>query len=214
MEAPAPIERSTPNDIKFIDKAENSNHTENFEKKEFHLKFNNKDYKLTISRDNEFIYFETLLSNGIEFFNYENKYDLKNIVKILDLSSNIYNNLEVVMELINNCYTNEKMYLSIDNNENLNLILKFIQGFKEYEYIIPLYKKNLIVNRIIELILRELKAIKIDNSHINEKIKIIENMIIDLKSQVDKIINANISEINLLKNKIISDIFALIILST
>ena len=202
MEAPAPIERSTPNDIKFLDKSENSKNIENFEKKEYFLKFNNKDYKLTISRDNEFIYFETLLSNEIVFFNYENKFDLKHIVKLLDLSSNLYNNLEVVMELINNCYINEKMFLNIDNNENLNLILKFIQGFKEYEYIIPLYKKNLVINRIIELILSELKTIKIDNSHINEKIKLIENMIFELKSQVDKIINAKISEINVLKNKI------------
>ena len=197
MEAQTPIDSSILNN-----KPEKLKEEKIIEKKEYALKFNNKDYKLVISRNNKFINFTISLSDDILLFNYENKFDFNNISKNLCLNPNIFKNLESVMELINDCFNKQKINLNFDRNNNMNLSIKFIQGFKEYEYMISLNKKKLSTNEIIEIILTELKTIKTDNSQINQKLKSFEKLISDLKSYFNYQMNTYLKEINLMKNKL------------
>ena len=137
-------------------------------KKEYKIEINNNKYNLIITIDNEFIEFKVYQLNDIIFNYYKNKFDLKNINNILDLSFNKYNNLEKVLELIDTAYTNKKLLINCDINNKMDIIIRYIIEYKEYEYLIPLIKTE---------------------SDINEKFEVIFNEIILLKRQEDKRIN-------------------------
>ena len=111
-------------------------------KKEYKIKKNEKNYNLIISKDNEYIYFKIYKLNELISICYKNKFDLKNIINILNLSPNLYENLDKVIELIDECYKNEKILINEEKNNKMNLIIKYIIGFKEYEFIIILKQKN------------------------------------------------------------------------
>ena len=111
-------------------------------KKEYKIKKNENNYNLIISKDNEYIYFKIYQLNELISIYYKNKFDLKNIINILNLSPNLYENLDKVIELIDECYKNEKILINEEKNNKMNLIIKYMIGFKEHEFIIILKQKN------------------------------------------------------------------------
>ena len=98
MEAPTPIISIN------YDKSK-----KNIIKKEYIIEINKNKYNLIITLEYNFIEFKIYPLNNIIINYYKNKFNLENINNILDLSFNIYNNLEKVLELIDSAYINKKL---------------------------------------------------------------------------------------------------------
>ena len=146
-------------------------------KKEYNIDINNNKYNLIITLDNEFIEFKVYQLNDIKFIYYKNKFNLNNINNILDLSLNIYNNLEKVLQLIDLAYKNKNLLINIDINNKMNLIIRYQIGFIEHECLIPLIQKELDNNEKFEIIFNEIILLKkFEDRRINEKFKKIEKL--------------------------------------
>ena len=161
------------------------------------------EYKLLVYIEDKYIIFNiNKLDSNILLYHYQNKYELKEIINILNLNINLYDNLEKIRELINEAYLNKKLSIYNINNE-MNLNLKLTIGFKEYEYLIILNKKELNINEKFEMIINKILLLKKSNNVlINDKFKEIEKLIFDLKDIVNKKMKENEDSINLLKNNI------------
>ena len=172
-------------------------------KKEYNLDINNNKYNLIITLDNEFIEFKVYQLNDIKFIYYKNKFNLNNINNILDLSLNIYNNLEKVLQLIDLAYKNKNLLINIDINNKMNLIIRYQIGFMKHECLIPLIEKELDINEKFEIIFNEIILLKkLEDRRINEKIKNIEKLLLDIKTKFEE----NLNIINLLKNEVVLDL--------
>ena len=121
-------------------------------KKEYKIKKNEKIYNLIISKDNEYIYFKIYKLNELISIYYKNKFDLKNIINILNLSTHLYDNLDKVIELIDECYKNKKILINEEKDNKMYLIIKYMIGFKEHEFLIVLKKEELDINEKFEII--------------------------------------------------------------
>ena len=99
-------------------------------KKEYNLEMNNNQYILNITIDNKFINFELTQTNDILFFDYKTKFNLNGIIKKLEISHKLYNDLEKVMDLIDNCYSNNKLILNLNTHDKINIfiIYSYIQN--------------------------------------------------------------------------------------
>ena len=130
-------------------------------KKEYELDTNNNKYKLIIQlKSEELIIFELLLISQISYYNYIRKYNYKDIITLLNLNTNVYNNIQNVY----NYLININDYKIIDDNNNS----KIIKINNNYEII--LYKnKN---DNIIDILINEINN---QNEKINNLIQLNEN---------------------------------------
>ena len=136
MEAPPiPI---TPTDFNSL---ENDNENK-IVKKEYNIEINNEKYNFMIIKDSKLINLKIYKLNNIEFIYYENKFNLKDINNILKRNSNICNNLEEVIDLIDSAYKNKKLIIYYNNDNIMNIKIKYQIVFKERECILELYKKR------------------------------------------------------------------------
>ena len=165
-------------------------------KKEIILKFNNFEYKLIISSDNNYLYFKIEHIYEIIFYSYQTKYDLKTILNTLMLNNILYDNFEKIVELINDAYINNKLFIKDIDKSKIELIIKLPIGYKEYDCSLILNKEALDINKKFEIILKQL-----GNNKDNNEIKKLEKYLIDLKSLIENKLNENTKLINLLKEK-------------
>ena len=162
----------------------------------YDLKLNNISYNLQIYNDDNFIYFNLIEKNEIVF--YSNKYDLKSIIKLLNLSPNIYNDLNKIKILFNEAYKNNKLTLTLNNNNSINIIIRIIFNFVEINCKIELYKENLEINEKINFILYNLeKLIK------NKNVLLMKKNLLDIKNNIGIKINGQNKE-NYIDNYIIN----------
>ena len=192
MDAPTPIS------LNFINQLENDN---KIIKREYNIEINNEKHKLKLTIDNKLINLKIYKINNMDFKYYENQFNLKDINNILYKNSNICNNLEEVLELIDSIYKNKKLIINNNKDNIMNIIIKYPIGIKEYESIIKLNKKEIGINEKFKIILNEIMIIKKDNDKIiNDKLNNIEQLLIELKDNVNKKLEENKNIINKLKN--------------
>ena len=127
--------------------------------KEFLIKSDNKQYRLKIDINNKYIYFNVNLTDRIIDSNYQNKYDLDSIVRLLNLIPNKYTNLNQVLKFIEKAYSSNKIGI-VKDETNLIMTLNMPMGFEEEVYKLTLYKVILSNNDIINQIVKELNAMK------------------------------------------------------
>ena len=127
--------------------------------KEFLIKSDNKQYRLKIDINNKYIYFNVNLTDRIIDSNYQNKYDLNSIVRLLNLIPNKYTNLNQVLKFIEKAYSSNKIGI-VKDETNLIMTLNMPMGFEEEVYKLTLYKVILSNNDIINQIVKELNAMK------------------------------------------------------
>ena len=127
--------------------------------KEFLIKSDNKQYHLKIDINNKYIYFNVNLTDRIIDSNYQNKYDLDSIVRLLNLIPNKYTNLNQVLKFIEKAYSSNKIGI-VKDETNLIMTLNMPMGFEEEVYKLTLYKVILSNNDIINQIVKELNAMK------------------------------------------------------
>ena len=185
-----------------IDFNELENDNENkIVKKEYNIEINNEKYNLMIIIDNKLINLKIYKLNNMEFIYYENKFTLKKINNILYMNSNICNNLEEVIDLIDSAYNNNKIIIYLNNDNIMNIKIKYPIAFKERECIIKLNKKEKEINDKFKMILNEIKLIKKERDKIiNDKLNNIEKLIINIKDYVNKKLEENNNIINKLKS--------------
>ena len=172
-------------------------------KKEYNIEINNEKYNLEISIDNHLINIKINKINNLELIYYENKYNLKEINNILCINSNIYKNLEEVLEFIDLAYKNNKIIINYSRENEINIIIKYIIVYKEYECIIKLNKKEIEINEKFKIILNEIILLKkIENKRINDILNNIENILIDIKNKVNLKLEENENKIKELKKEI------------
>ena len=82
-------------------------------KKEYELNIDNKKYKLKIELNINEIIFELNLISEISYYNYIRKYKYNDIIKELNLSENIYNDITKIYN-----YFDIKEYKIIDDKRN------------------------------------------------------------------------------------------------
>ena len=127
--------------------------------KEFLIKSDNKQYHLKIDINNKYIYFNVNLTDRIIDSNYQNKYDLDSIVRLLNLIPSKYTNLNQVLKFIEKAYSSNKIGI-VKDETNLIMTLNMPMGFEEEVYKLTLYKVILSNNDIINQIVKELNAMK------------------------------------------------------
>ena len=170
-------------------------------KNEYLFNIEDNEYKLHINKENQYIFFKIEQSNNISLYNYQNKYELKQINDILNLNNKI-DNFDEIRELFDKSYLNNKLSININDN-NINIKIKFPILYKEYESIITLNKEEKNINNKFEIIINELSLLKeFKNKIINDKIQEIEKLINDLKDIVNKKMKENEESIKILKDKI------------
>ena len=179
-----------------------NNNTLNIKKK-YTLDINKKIYEFIIYENNQYLQFIIHKKDDIVFFYYKNQFELNEILNILNLNINIYDNLEKVIELIHQAYLNHKLYINDDNINNniIELIIKLPIGFKEYECSIILKKNEFRIDDKFEIILKEILLLK-KNKNIVSDLNKIENLLDNLKSSVKQKLNENMMIIKLLELKI------------
>jgi hypothetical protein len=147
-------------------------------KKEYELYTNGKKYKLLINMSNKEVFFTLDILSEISCYNYINKCLYINLVKDLDLTLEINDNINKVFEYLELIIAKND-YKIIDDNKNKRLII----NNKE---LISL-KENLLYNHdIIKTLIDEIKIIKDSNNRLvklnEEKDNIIENLEFKYKS--------------------------------
>ena len=129
--------------------------------KEYFLKINNEESKLKISYDTNNIFLKIERKNELLLYNYENKYNYNDIVSILKLPPEIYNESNKVANVLDKAYENKKLILKFDeDNINIILIVKLSIGFQEIDCPLQIRKKYYDMNEIFNIILGELKSLK------------------------------------------------------
>jgi len=202
MDCPPPLTSPTP----ILDSNEDNKITypKIINKKEYELNFNNIKYNLQIQTDLKYIYFRLieLKENKIPLSYYKNKFDLKSIIHLLRVLPDIYNDLNKIMELLNFSYFNNKLQLSIKNN-NINIIVKIINGYTEIECPIKLNEEKININDKIELILNDIIYLKNNKNKLltNTKLLEIENILKDIQFSTKRKLQENEDKIKILNQK-------------
>ena len=193
--------------------------------KEYILKIANVEYKLIVSYDINNIFFKIERKNELLLYNYENKYNYKDIVSILKLPSEIYNEINKVVEVLDKAYENKKLVLKFDeNNINMILIVKLSIGFQEIDCPLQIRKKYYDINEKFDVILGELKTLKKVKKaliapqiqELEKKVESLKIFVVDELGKVNEVIqvlskqnkenseklNKNKNEIKLLKDEL------------
>ena len=193
--------------------------------KEYILKINNVEYKLKISYDINNIFFKIERKNELSLYNYENIYNYNDMVSILKLPPEIYNESNKVANVLDKAYENKKLILKFDeDNINIILIVKLSIGFQEIDCPLQIRKKYYDLNEKFNIILGELQSLKqIKKEFITPQIleleqkieslkilivneigkinKVIQELLIQNKENIEKL-NKNKNEIKLLKEEL------------
>ena len=182
MEAPSPIiieeSQETPN--------ENEEYLY-LEKKEYPLKINNIEYKLTILYNEREITFQIDNNKNILLFNYRKLYHFKDLISILNLSFEIYNETGKIVELIDEAYNNDKLKLKFDDkNNNILLIIRIenLQRNQEKYYTIKINKNKYNINEKFDIIIKELGNLRQKDSALFEIEKEIQSLKDTIKNKL------------------------------
>ena len=117
------------------------------------------------------------------------------------MNSNICHNLEEVIDLIDSAYKNKKLIIYYNNDNIINIKMKYPIVYKERECIIKLNIKEIEIDDTFKIILNEIMLIKKEKKEIiNDKLNNIEKLLLDLKDYINKKLEENKSIINKLKN--------------
>ena len=186
--------------------------------KEYILKMNNAEYKLKISYDTNNIFLKIERKNELSLYNYENKYNYNDIVSILKLPSEIYNESNKVADVLDKAYENKKLFLKFDeDNINILLIVKLSIGFQEIDCPLQIRKKYYDINEIFNIILVELKSLKQNKKEfiapqileLEQKIESLKILIVNEIGRINEVIQVllkqnkeNIEKLNKNKNEI------------
>ena len=196
MEGPAPLNPINEETEKY-DKIK--------EKKEYSIQINNISYKFIIYIDHIHIYFLIKEINNIVFYIYENKYDIDQIIKILKLNVNFYDNLHKIINLLDQVYLRNKIKLEyIINKDTFNINIKLPIDYQEYDSYLILDKKELDNNEKFDIIIKELCSLQKDKIKDN-KIDILKKSIFDLKILIIDKLNENVNQIYSLKNELLKN---------
>ena len=134
-------------------------------------------------------------------FNYKKAYDLKELISILSLSFENYNETKKIIELIDKAYIDDKIKLKFNNkNNNFLLIIKNKNGQRnqEIDYAIKINKNNYNINEKFDIIIKDLECLRQNNTILFE----IEKKIKELKDSINNKLKENIFIIESLKELI------------
>ena len=156
--------------------------------KEYIIKINNLEYILKISYDTNSILLKIERKNELLLFNYENKFNYNDIVSILKLPPEIYNETNKVVDVLDKAYENKKLFLKFnEDNINLILIVKLSIGFQEIDCPLQINKRYYDINEKFNIILGELKLLKqFKNDFISPQILELYQKIESLKNLIVK----------------------------
>ena len=173
--------------------------------KEYSLIMNDLLYRLIISHNTEEIFFQVEQKDESLLYYYSNKYNYKDIVSILKLPLEIYNEPIKAIEVLNKAYENKKIILKFDeNNTNILIVIKLSLGFEEIECPIMVKKIYFDLNGKFNVILKELNSLKKNKKKVlmDKELLEIEKKIFSLKESVEEHLNKQQSTINSLLAKI------------
>ena len=172
--------------------------------KEYFLDLDNISYKLTIYPEKNEINFKIEKNNELLLYNYKSKYHFKDIISILKLPLEIYNNSNKVIDLIDKAYEEKKLLLKFDKkNIDIFLIINNRSGFQEIDFPIKINRIDSNINQKFDIILKELKILR-ENTKIliDAELLEFEKIVKSLKETVIAKLMGNFSLIERLKQQI------------
>lgn len=193
MEAPTPINVENPQ-------------KQILEKKEYIINYLNDKYNLIIKRDLVYIYFKLYKLEEITLFKYKNKFYLKSIINHLKINPILYNDFDKIFKLIDECYSNNKIFLN-KNNDMMDLIMKLNENSKMNDITIHLKKSELNINEQFEVMIKEIKSIKINsNILLDDRLFGIELLLNDIKNDINNKISEEKKEMDSLGKKSLNNV--------
>ena len=205
MEAPTPIHiEDFQNTIFEHPFKEEEEYSLNKETKEYILEIDNISYKLIIYSENNEIIFSIEKNNELLLYNYKSKYNFKEIISILKLPLDIYNDTNKIIDLIDKAYDKNKILLKFDENKiNIFLIIKMGLGFQEIDFPIKINRNDYNINQKFDIILKELLFLRQNKQLIiDSQLLEIEKIVKLLKETVNEKLNDNFLLIEKLRQKI------------
>ena len=119
--------------------------------KSHELKLNKNSYLLTIELENEKINFKINKPNDRTFYYYYNSFTYDEIINLLKLPTQIYDNISKIYELYEAGLSKKKINLKEDKEEKtMILFLKITMGFDDIESSIALKEKKIPNEEIIK----------------------------------------------------------------
>ena len=175
-------------------------------KNEYLINNGNGKYKLIVEIDLNYIYFKLYNIDEINFINYQNKFNLKNIIHILKLHLDLYTDLNQIYKLIEELYSDGKIFLKTKENQ-FELIFKLKANSKEYESYINLIKSEFSTNEKFELVMNEIKFIKMNSTNkLDDRLIGIELLLDDIKNDVNTRINDEKKQIEIYEKKVVNNV--------
>ena len=173
----------------------------------------NKDdiYDLQIGIKSKFIFFKLFQNNNIELNYYSNKYELNEIINILNLPPLLYNSLEKVKKIIDDFFSKKIFKLQKEKNK-IVIIFKIPIFFQEIESKIELNNINLDADNILfekminlnnkvnanEEIISQLKE---KNNQLEEKLEKIEKRMNEIENLNKLLIVEKMKDLNNVSEK-------------
>ena len=168
MEAPSPY--GCEFYIKNITKSGEIKKTKNHE-----IKLNKNSYLLTIELEDETINFKLNQINDKTFYYYYNSFTYDEIINLLKLPPQIYDDISTIFELYETGLSKNKIYLKEDEEEKMMILfIKITMGFDEIESSINLKENEIKNEEIIKILFDEINQIK--NNSIPNNITDIKNI--------------------------------------
>ena len=143
--------------------------------KNHELKLDKNSYLLTIELENEKINFKINNPNDRTFYYYYNSFTYDEIINLLKLPTQIYDNISKIFELYEAGLSKNKINLKEDIEEKtMTLFLKITMGFDDIESSISLKEKKISYEEMIKLLFDDISEIK--NKAIPNNINDIKNI--------------------------------------
>ena len=175
--------------------------------KEYILSIDDILYKLIVLYNSKEIFFKIEKKDESLLYNYTNIYNFKDIVSILKLPLEIYNETNKIIDVIDKAYENKKLILKYDVNKiNFLIIIKLTIGFQEIECPIKVKKTYFNLDQKFNIILKELNSLKKNKKiFLDSEILELENEIKSLKESVKLEIESNLNFIKSLQLQIMKN---------
>ena len=191
-ETPIPLESNKFNDI--------------LESKEYELKLDNDIYLLKMElHSNDLIIFNLRQMNNLSFNCYYEKYEYDNLLNLLLLNHEFYDNISKIYKFCDKTITKNKVKLIKIKEKKIVIILKNIVDLEEVECKLNLIEIKMTNEEMIKILFNEIKEIKLKGIP-NNNTNINDNNIIKKYEELETKINLLVEENNKSKKELESKI--------
>ena len=157
------------------------------EVKEYQIFSNDSEFSLKIETDNKYIHFSVLQLNIILNYNFSNKYELSQIVNLLNLVHTKYTTFPKLLKFIDKAYSKNKISIEQNSNDELSIIFEIPVDYEEGKFSLKLKRRNLEDKELLSILMQHINRLNNNNN-------IVKNKFNEIEKQINRISYKNTNE--------------------